>query len=207
MYSQLLVHLETNNILYEKQSGFSAGHRILTLLQDANDNIYKAMDELKITVSNFSDFSKAFDRISHSVMLDALSALGLCSSSRSDVKQRNWLQLEFHKVPYWGHCYYPFTYIHYCCQFYYQIKQLKKYSARKPEDEIMWFSCTVLFKLLCWIICRPQQKEPVPNSKNLKCLYSFLLQKKKKKARVSQYLIKTKWFNMESTYLFHFLCQ
>ena len=73
----LLQCIETNNILYDEQFGFRKGHStnhaIITLVK----KVTKALDTGKIVVGAYLDARKAFDSISHSILLDKLYKIGI----------------------------------------------------------------------------------------------------------------------------------
>lgn len=75
--SQLVEHIEINNILPETQSGFRAGHSCATALLNVTDHIFKATDNGLLTVLVMLDYSKAFDTLSHELLLLILKHIGL----------------------------------------------------------------------------------------------------------------------------------
>ena len=79
MFNKVMTFLDSNNILFKHQYGFRAKHStihpIIHLLNDcaeANNNNPK-----KFTMSIFCDLSKAFDVISHKIILQKLNFYGL----------------------------------------------------------------------------------------------------------------------------------
>ena len=72
MHSRLIEFLEEKQILHYRQFGFrkdfSTNHAILTLLE----SIQKALDDRQFTCSIFIDLEKAFDTVSHDILLEKL---------------------------------------------------------------------------------------------------------------------------------------
>ena len=77
VHHQLLCHLEENNILHPCQHGFRAGKSTHTALLSVVDQWLEGMGNGKISAIVFLDLAKAFDIISHSVLLEKLYALGV----------------------------------------------------------------------------------------------------------------------------------
>ena len=70
--SQLLSHLETNNLCNPFQSAYRAGHSTETVLLRVVNDILSALDDDKLSVLLLLDNSAAFDTIDHSVLLSRL---------------------------------------------------------------------------------------------------------------------------------------
>ena len=68
----LKAHLEDNNFLYELQSGFRQGHSTQSLLLRLTDSWYKSLDNGEYVGVVFLDISKAFDTVSHQLLLHKL---------------------------------------------------------------------------------------------------------------------------------------
>ena len=70
IYNNLLDFIMENNILYDKQLGFrkdhSTSHAIMTLV----NKVSKSLDEGKIVGGVYLHIRKAFDSISHQILLD-----------------------------------------------------------------------------------------------------------------------------------------
>lgn len=78
---QLWIHLDKYNILPEYQSGFRAGHGCVTALLHILDDVIKDMDRGMYVALVLLDFSKAFDTISHDLLLLILKYIGLGPSA------------------------------------------------------------------------------------------------------------------------------
>ena len=77
MHSRLIEFLEGKQILYYRQFGFrkdfSTNHAILTLLE----SIQKALDDGQFACGIFIDLEKAFDTVSHDILLEKLNHYGI----------------------------------------------------------------------------------------------------------------------------------
>ena len=77
MHSRLIEFLEEKQILYYRQFGFrkdfSTNHAILTLLE----SIQKALDDGQFACGIFIDLEKAFDTVSHDILLEKLNHYGI----------------------------------------------------------------------------------------------------------------------------------
>ena len=61
-----------NNLLYKSQYGFRKKHSTEFAAMEVTDQIFKDLDQKKVPLAIFLDFSKAFDTIDHIVLLDKL---------------------------------------------------------------------------------------------------------------------------------------
>lgn len=77
MYSRLLNFLETYKILIKNQFGFRKFHSSFMALMLMMDKISKALDGGNYVIGIFLDFSKAFDTVNHSILLDKLYHYGV----------------------------------------------------------------------------------------------------------------------------------
>ena len=77
MQSRLIEFLEERQILYYRQFGFrkdfSTNHAILTLLE----SLQKALDDRQFASRIFIDLEKAFDTVSHDILLKKLNHYGI----------------------------------------------------------------------------------------------------------------------------------
>ena len=77
MHSRFIVFLEEKHILYYRQFGFrkdfSTNHAILILL----DCIQKAIDDGKFAWGIWKSIEKAFDTVSHDILLEKLNYYGI----------------------------------------------------------------------------------------------------------------------------------
>jgi len=75
--SHIMKFAESNNILYPLQHGFRKGRSCETQLLEFTDDITSNMEAGKQTDVLIMDFSKAFDKVSHSLLLHKLSHYGI----------------------------------------------------------------------------------------------------------------------------------
>ena len=83
VHLQLSSHLNSNNLLFSLQSGFRPSHSTQTLLLYCLDRWYRALDKRSFIGVVFLDITKAFDTVSHNLLLSKLSSLGLSTSAVS----------------------------------------------------------------------------------------------------------------------------
>ena len=77
VHNQLYAYVQDRNILSSEQSGFRPNHSTQTALIDVTDHILTGMEDGKVTGIVFLDLQKAFDTVSHDLMLMKLYDLGV----------------------------------------------------------------------------------------------------------------------------------
>ncbi|KAK4825574.1 LOW QUALITY PROTEIN: hypothetical protein QYF61_000573 [Mycteria americana] len=87
--SAITRHVEDNQGIKPSQHGFRKGRSCLTNLISFYDKVTHLVDEGKAVDVVYLDFSKAFDTVSHSILLEKLAAHGLDGCTLRWVK--NWL--------------------------------------------------------------------------------------------------------------------
>ena len=81
IHAQVVKFLDNNSKLHNFQSGFRKFHSTETALLRVTDDIRLAMDQRKCTILTLFDFSKAFDTVDHTVLLNKLAILGFSHNS------------------------------------------------------------------------------------------------------------------------------
>ena len=77
MYTRLLKFLENLKIIYENQFGFRKYHSTYMALILLMDKIAKSLNKGEFVVGVFLDFSKAFDTVNHSILLEKMEYYGI----------------------------------------------------------------------------------------------------------------------------------
>lgn len=77
MCKRLLLYLEANGILTNRQYGFREAHSTCLAIMDLIDEISEALDNKEVAVGVFMDLSKAFDTLNHDILLDKLNIYGI----------------------------------------------------------------------------------------------------------------------------------
>ena len=74
---QLTKYLDENNIICEKQYGFRKNHSTDYAALHIVDFLNYQLDANRTPVNFFLDLSKAFDSLSHKILLDKIKDLGI----------------------------------------------------------------------------------------------------------------------------------
>ena len=81
VFSQLYKYFNDNNLLYNSQYGFRKGHSCEYAAMEVTDKIFKYLDNKKLPLAVFLDFSKAFDTINHKILLHKLKYYGVTGAA------------------------------------------------------------------------------------------------------------------------------
>lgn len=84
--SQIMLHLNTNNMLYDKQHGFRSKLSCETQLIEYSSDVLKILQDRQQCDTIVMDFSKAFDKVSHDRLIYKLDRAGI------DPQTRNWIK-------------------------------------------------------------------------------------------------------------------
>ncbi len=74
-------HLKQNNMLTKYQSGFRPNHSTEDVLLRTVEDWRKEVDKGKAIAAVFIDFSKAFDSISHPLLIQKLQNIGISNTA------------------------------------------------------------------------------------------------------------------------------
>ncbi|KAK4824617.1 hypothetical protein QYF61_016923 [Mycteria americana] len=94
--SAIMQHIQDNQVIRPIQHGFMKGRSCLTNLISFYEKVTHLVDEGKAVDVVYRDFSKAFDTVSHSILLEKLAAHGLDGCTCRWVK--NWLDGRVQRV-------------------------------------------------------------------------------------------------------------
>ena len=77
VYSRVYNFLVETDQLYQSQYGFRSGHSCQNAISELIGTVLKNQEENKITIGVFIDLSKAFDTLSHDILLNKLCKYGI----------------------------------------------------------------------------------------------------------------------------------
>lgn len=83
VHKQVCDYLNMFNIIENCQSGFRKGHSTISALIQVTDDVRAAIDNREMTLLILFDFSKAFDRVHHELLLVKMKQLGFSLSALS----------------------------------------------------------------------------------------------------------------------------
>ena len=69
--------MDSNNLIYSRQSGFRKEHSTETALIKIIDDLLFNLDKDKVSGMILVDYQKAFDMVDHNILLEKLVAYGL----------------------------------------------------------------------------------------------------------------------------------
>ena len=96
IFSEITWHVQNNWVIRPNQNGLMKGRSYLTNLICFYDRVTHVVDEGRGVEVVQQDFSKAFDTVSHSILLEKLAAHGLDRYTLFSLK--NWLDSQVHRV-------------------------------------------------------------------------------------------------------------
>ena len=73
----LVNHLELNNLLFDNQFGFLRGRSTIHNITNLTSKISQDLNEKKFVIGVFLDLKKAFDTVSHEILLQKLKKLSI----------------------------------------------------------------------------------------------------------------------------------
>ena len=79
--NRLVNYIENNNIINAAQHGFRKNHSTLTAVGEYLNMVYKNYNDRVTTFSLFLDYKKAFDTVSHPILLQKLHDIGLSDNT------------------------------------------------------------------------------------------------------------------------------
>ena len=86
MHKRIVNFMEANNSLYEMQYGFRSGRSCEHAVLKAQSLLLDSLNKNQIALLLLIDFSKAFDMVEHSVLLEKLYRYGIRGNAY------NWLK-------------------------------------------------------------------------------------------------------------------
>ena len=86
MYKRLLDFIKKHKLLYKFQFGFRESYGTNLALTFLTDKIMKSLDNNEIVVGLFLDFTKAFDTLNHTVLINKLHKYGIRGNALNWIK-------------------------------------------------------------------------------------------------------------------------
>ena len=77
VFKSLMTHLTDNNLLYERQYGFRPNRSTTDAVTNLVGEILTSFEDNQMVLALFVDLKKAFDTVSHEIILSKLSCLGV----------------------------------------------------------------------------------------------------------------------------------
>ena len=77
IHKRLLVFVEEQNILDDRQGGFRPGHSTIQTISEFTDDIALNINNNCSTLVTYIDFKKAFDTVDHDILLKKVDLVGI----------------------------------------------------------------------------------------------------------------------------------
>jgi len=77
MYDKLMCYVNATGVLSSHQYGFRKGRSTSDAILELLQQTYASLDERKILVGVFLDFTKAFDTVNHTILMEKLNHIGI----------------------------------------------------------------------------------------------------------------------------------
>ena len=77
IHKNIMAFLNTYDLLDVRQGGFRKDHSTVKKIGDLTDDLYVAMNNQEVTTAVFIDFKKAFDTVSHNILIQKLELHGV----------------------------------------------------------------------------------------------------------------------------------
>jgi len=90
LHSSIITHLEHHNVLPDQQHGFRKTRSCESQLILTIDDLAKSIDDSRQTDAILIDFSKAFDKVSHTRLLSKLQHYGIRNSYQDHRLSQGW---------------------------------------------------------------------------------------------------------------------
>ena len=75
IHDHIMTFFEKNNLISNMQNGFRKNRSTLSSVIDFTSDIYKSINNKKITLAAFIDLKKAFDTVNHNILMEKLNYL------------------------------------------------------------------------------------------------------------------------------------
>ena len=86
VHDRFMSHFENNRILDHRQGGFRKNHSTTNTSIEFINDVYKAMNDGKVTIAVFIDLRKAFDTVNHKILCSKLQKYGISGTNLSWVE-------------------------------------------------------------------------------------------------------------------------
>ena len=83
IYRRLMSFFQKHNLLYKYQFGFRSNHSTTHALLDVTEYIYSALDEGNYVIGAYIGLKKAFDSVSHEILIQKLQYYGIRGTALS----------------------------------------------------------------------------------------------------------------------------
>ena len=82
IHNRISTFCEKNSILTDNQGGFRKNHSTTGTVAVFTDNLYEAINNNKVSIATFINFSKAFDTVNHKILFKELDKIGIRNNTK-----------------------------------------------------------------------------------------------------------------------------